>query len=289
MEYSGYLEKIAKCNRYDDEEKIPFLVDGKRVGEVKKAYLSYLLQSGVFVQKSGYITLHERLESFETRTEALMKFAENALKDGITDSFMNEPYAVLENPSAKPCCLADRAISSLLGLIAFGQHLNGFVRTKEGLKMWIGKRSYNKGHEPGKLDHLVAGGLPYNISLRKNLEKECYEEAGISPELAQKAIPVGFVSYKVDYIRGSNRDIIYCYDLELPESFVPRCTDGEVEVFYLMKIEEVAQLVRETDAFKQNCNLVIIEFLVRHGYLEPEKAGYVEIVDGLRKGNFSYS
>ena len=130
MEYSGYLEKIAKCNRYTEEDKVPFLVDGKRVGEVKKEYLAYLLQSGLFVQKDGYITLHESLKSFERRTEALTKFAKDALNDGITDSFMNEPYAVLETPSAKPCCLVDRAISSLLGLIAFGQHLNGFVRTK---------------------------------------------------------------------------------------------------------------------------------------------------------------
>jgi len=123
--------------------------------------------------------------------------------------------------------------------------------------------------------------LPYGISLRKNLEKECYEEAGMSAELASQAVSVGLVSYKYDYRLGSNEDIIYCYDLELPPEFEPRCTDGEVEAFFLMDIEEVAAIVRETDDFKLNCNLVIIDFLVRHGYLEAGEKGYFEVVTGL--------
>jgi hypothetical protein len=281
MDYSGYLEKIAQCNAYTETDKIPFKIEGKKVGQVKKEYLDYLLKSGVFVRKEGYITLHEDFKTFEKRTEALRDFAKNACKEGITNTFMNEPYAVLETPSSEPLCLADRTISSLLGLISFGQHLNGYVKTEKGLKMWIGKRSENRGFYAGKLDHLVAGGLPYGISLRKNLEKECYEEAGMSAELASQAVSVGLVSYKYDYRLGSNEDIIYCYDLELPPEFEPRCTDGEVEAFFLMDIEEVAAIVRETDDFKLNCNLVIIDFLVRHGYLEAGEKGYFEVVTGL--------
>jgi hypothetical protein len=39
--------------------------------------------------------------------------------------------------------------------------------------------------------------------------------------------------------------------------------------------------VRDTEEFKPNCNLVIIDFLVRHGSLEPETAGYSELVTAL--------
>ena len=42
--------------------------------------------------------------------------------------------------------------------------------------MWIAKRSLNKGCCPGELDHIVAGGTPYTISLEDNLYKEAYEE-----------------------------------------------------------------------------------------------------------------
>jgi len=115
-----------------------------------------------------------------------------------------------------------------------------------------------------------------------NLKKECYEEAGMSETLAVKAKEVGLISYKYDYERGGKEDIIYCYDIELSEDFVPHCTDGEVEEFYLMPIEEVADIVKNTNEFKVNCNLVIIDFLVRHGYIGVEDEDYVEIVRSLR-------
>jgi hypothetical protein len=75
---------------------------------------------------------------------------------------------------------------------------------------------------------------------------------------------------------------MYCYDLELPEDFVPRCTDGEVDAFYRLPVAEVARLVRDTDEFKLNCNLVIIDFLVRHGVLSQDDPDYLPILHGLR-------
>jgi hypothetical protein len=41
--------------------------------------------------------------------------------------------------------------------------------------------------------------------------------------------------------------------------------------------------VRDTDDFKFNVPLVILDFLVRHGWLRPEDPDYVEIVAGLRR------
>ncbi len=281
MDYSGYLEKIAACNRYTAEDKVPFFMEGKRVGQVRREYLDFFLESGFFVLHEGRLLMKPEYDTFEKRTRALTQFAKRVLDAGITNRFMHEPYGVRPSPAAEPLALADRSISSLLGLISFGQHLNGIVRTKEGLKMWIARRSRTKGYFAGKLDHLVAGGLPYGVDLRENLRKECYEEAAIPPDVADCAVSVGLVSCRYDYRLGSNEDILYCYDLELPEDFVPRNTDGEVEQFYLMTIEEVARIVRETDDFKLNCNLVIIDFLVRHGYLEAGEQGYFEVVTGL--------
>jgi hypothetical protein len=75
---------------------------------------------------------------------------------------------------------------------------------------------------------------------------------------------------------------MFCYDLELPEDFEPRCTDGEVETFYRLPVAEVIEIVQETEEFKLNCNLVIIDFLVRHGLISQEDMHYVAIVQGLR-------
>ena len=40
--------------------------------------------------------------------------------------------------------------------------------------------------------------------------------------------------------------------------------------------------MRDSDAFKLNCNLVIIDFLARHGYLDQEAPEYVDLLQGLR-------
>jgi len=279
----SYIVKIEENNNYTEEDKIPFFIENKRVGQVKKEYLSYLLESEIFVLKNDNLMLIDKLNTFENRTEALANFAKKVFDDGITNRFMNENYPLLEQESATPLAFIDRSISTLLGSLSFGQHLNAYVMTNEGMKMWIGRRAYDKSHYTGKLDQLVAGGLPYDISPHENLLKECYEEAGMSESLASKAQSVGIVSYNYEYKLGGTRDILYCYDIELDESFVPNCTDGEVEEFYLIPILEVAKLVKTTDEFKTNCTLVIIDFLVRHGYIKVEDEGYLAIVQGLRQ------
>ena len=54
--------------------------------------------------------------------------------------------------------------------------------------------------------------------------------------------------------------------------------DGEAEDFKLMDIDEVLKHV-ENRAFKPNCGLVIVDFLIRHGYITAEsEPDYLEIV-----------
>ena len=40
---------------------------------------------------------------------------------------------------------------------------------------------------------------------------------------------------------GLRRDLLHCYDLELPEDFVPRAADGEVEAFELWPMAQAMQ------------------------------------------------
>ena len=61
----------------------------------------------------------------------------------------------------------------------------------------------------------------------------------------------------------------------------------QVESFTLMQVAEVARLVSETTEFKTNCNLVIIDFLVRHGFISPDAPGYLDLVRSLRQGDCS--
>ena len=58
--------------------------------------------------------------------------------------------------------------------------------------------------------------------------------------------------------------------MELPPDFRPHNRDGEVDEFLCLPLDEIARLVRDSDAFKQNSAVVVIDYLIRHGYLKPD-------------------
>ena len=67
----------------------------------------------------------------------------------------------------------------------------------------------------------------------ETLIKEAAEEAAIPEALASKARPVATVTYAMARPEGLRRDVLHCYDLELPEDFTPVPHDGEVDGFAL--------------------------------------------------------
>lgn len=52
-------------------------------------------------------------------------------------------------------------------------------------------------------------------------------------------------------------------------------------------VGRVAQVMATTADYKENCCLVIIDWLIRHGYLTPDMPGYCELLAGLRSGDCS--
>ncbi|RWR84737.1 nudix hydrolase 20, chloroplastic isoform X3 [Cinnamomum micranthum f. kanehirae] len=131
------------------------------------------------------------------------------------------------------------------------------------------------------------GIKPHGISCKENLLKECEDEAGIPRAISSTAVPVGAVSYMDINGYSYKRDVLFCYDLELPDGFTPINKDGEVESFKLIPVAQVAKVIRSTEIFKPNCNLVIIDFLFRHGFLTPEGCGYLQLLQSLRSGDCS--
>lgn len=76
---------------------------------------------------------------------------------------------------------------------------------------------------------------------------------------------------------GFGRD----FALFLSKEFRPICRDGEVDKFFLLPIETVAKKVKTTNEFKSNCNLVIIHFLIRHGFITPYDPDYEQLIVSL--------
>jgi 8-oxo-dGTP pyrophosphatase MutT (NUDIX family) len=278
------LARIAAVNHADPRSFRPFEIAGQRVGWVHHGFAARLAaHGGVFEVTAEALRLHSRHWAFEARSQVLEEVVRALVDEGTLPRLHGERYPVTASTRDRAVCTIDRAAAAWFGVRAFGQHLNGFVRRPDGLWLWVARRALHKWNFPGRLDQLVAGGLPYDMTLAENLVKECAEEAGLDAAHVAEARPVGSISYCLETHEGLKRDVIYCYDLELDETFVPRPVDGEVEVFELWPLHKVAETLAVSDDFKPNCALVAIDFLVRHGWLDPGDPDYLDLVTGLHR------
>jgi 8-oxo-dGTP pyrophosphatase MutT (NUDIX family) len=284
MNLQGYLRHIENLNSWEPRHFKSLFFQGRRIGRLKQPLWEALGNwPDAFRQDQRGIHLLEHYDSFEVRTQLLAEVTTRLVEEGVISHIHGEQYPVTHGGRETAIATVDRASAPYFGLRAYGQHLNGFVREGEALKLWIARRAADRRNYPDCLDNMVAGGLPHDLSLADNLRKECMEEANVPSWLANRAVSVGVLTYCRETAVGLKPDTLYCYDLELPDDFEPTNSDGEVAEFILLPVDEVASLVAQTDEFKLNCNLVVIDFLVRHGIINPETAGYLDLVQGLHE------
>ncbi len=181
----------------------------------------------------------------------------------------HEAFSVRACPAGPELARIDRGALPRLGIWSEGVHVNGLVRRSDGPWLWVAERAADKALDPGKLDHLVAGGVPAGLTPWETLIKEAAEEADIPAPLARRALKMGRIVYAMERAEGLRRDRLHCYDLWLPEDFVPRPADGEVAGFALWKLPRVLACLRETDRFKFNVSLVLIDLFLRLGLIDP--------------------
>jgi 8-oxo-dGTP pyrophosphatase MutT (NUDIX family) len=202
--------------------------------------------------------------------ELLPKLNELAASLGIPKRFEN--FDIRETADGAVLGVLDRGALPSFGVIGVGVHLNGLVRRADGWHVWIGRRAADKKLDPGKLDNLVAGGVPAGLTPFETLLKEADEEAALPEALTAQARQVARFSYDMERAEGLRRDVIYAYDLELPEDFQPHPSDGEVEHFDLWPLPRVLKVLNTTDEFKFNVALVLTDLLIRFGLIEGQAA-----------------
>jgi len=221
-----------------------------------------------------------KLRSEAARTVALERITASLAGRGHF-TLRGEAFDVRATPAGPVLARMDRGALPAFGVMSQGVHVNGFVRRPEGLHLWVGWRSRQKSVAPGQMDNIVAGGIPAGLSPAQCLVKEAEEEASLPPELASLAVPVGRVSYVMANEEGLRRDVLHCYDLELPESFTPRPNDAEVERFELRPVAAVLAEVLEGERVKFNVNLVLIDFFLRRGMIATSEAATARLRAGL--------
>ncbi len=266
---SGFLRHIRACqNAALPGERLAFDIMADQVGWVRPALAAALTTFPEIEAEAGRITL--------TQPAALPTIARTLADRGL-HRWRNEAFDVRAVADGPVLATLDRGALPAFGVVSEGVHVNGLVRRDDGLHVWIARRAKDKALDPGKLDHIVAGGIPAGLSPAETLVKEAAEEAAVPAPLAAGARRVGVLAYAMERPEGLRRDRLYCYDLELPEDFIPRPADGEVEAFELWPVARVLAAVRDTDAFKFNVNLVLIDLFMREGLIIGDAAATLRV------------
>jgi hypothetical protein len=279
----GLLRHLHDCNRYDPAGFVPLRHDGARLGFVRRDNAAALRRfPAVFAVTPEAVTL-VAAGGFDALSAAIEEVTESLVAEGLVAKWRNEYFAVAPGWGAAPHFKLDRGAVPFFGVRAYGVHLNGYVREGKEIKLWIGRRSPTKSVAPDKLDNLVAGGIDHIHGLVETLIKESAEEASLPSALAAQAMPVGAVSYRMAVKHGLRDDVLFCYDLEVPRDFVPKNTDGELVAFTLEDAGDVLAAVRDSDDYKFNVNLVLIDFALRHGLVPVDDPEYLDLILGLRR------
>lgn len=262
-ESSAFLRHISACrNAVLPGERLPFRIAADHVGWVRPAFAQALAVWPQIVRRDGAVVLEDGA--------ALPEIA-RALAAAGQYRWRGEAFDVRATPNGSVLAQLDRGAIPSFGVVAVGVHVNGLVHRPDGLRVWIARRAADKLLDPGKLDHITAGGVPAGLTPEQTLIKEAEEEAAIPPDLACRARQVATIGYAMERPEGLRRDRLHCYDLELPADFVPQAVDGEVAAFELWPIDRVLETVRDTDDFKFNVNLVLIDLLLRLGLFPADE------------------
>lgn len=278
----AFLDRIQLCNDWQRHEYLPWFIENQIYGWIRPAFAEQLKAwPNVFQIDQQSVRLNTDLDTYEKRTQALKPIIKTLHQQNIIDSWVNENYPVNLAFDEIGMLEYERAATLYFGTSSYGIHMNGLVKKADGIYVWIGVRTKDKPFFPGKLDQMVAGGQPVGISLQDNLIKEAKEEANIPPEIAKQAKFVSQIRYFQNCSRGLDQSTIYNYDLWLDEDFIPENTDGEVDEFILIPIQELYDITETRTDFKDNCNLVNIDLLIRYQLLTPKHPDFEKIKQQL--------
>jgi 8-oxo-dGTP pyrophosphatase MutT (NUDIX family) len=265
------LPAITAARRFDAAAHAPFFIADERVGWIRLADVDALRRwPDVFVVDSGAVRLHPSLADADARTAALGAVIAALHAEGAIPGWRDETYAIRNEFDAPPLAFIERAASRFFGTMTYAVHLNGIVKYRDRApELWIARRSDTKATDPGMLDNVVAGGIGWGIGVAPTLVKECWEEAGMSAELARSAERGGAFYVLQSLPEGTQAELIYVYDVLLDEDFTPRNQDGEVGEHRRARIGDVARWIEE-GRLTVDASIATLDCLLRRQWIDAD-------------------
>ncbi len=267
------FEAIAAARRHDATARMPLRLAGQAVGSVALACLDALREHAPWLaRRDGALTT----DLAGAALDAAFAQTHRALQRiGLVTGWRDETYAIVAHAGAAPLARIERAAARFWGSLTFGAHANGYVTetgdvTGRPTHLWIAQRAWTKPTDPGLLDNLVGGGVPWDQTPRQTLVREGWEEAGLDAATMARAVPGRVIELRRDLPDCSGHGLqweqVFVFDLALPAGLLPRNQDGEVESLRLLPVDEALTLAAG-GAMTVDAALVTLDFALRHRLL----------------------
>ncbi len=269
MQGTASWPAVARALQCDRSARVPFRVLHRGellpVGSVLRRHLDDLQRwpSHLNVDDAGVDLLVDQ----RTRSRVLGDINLTLRDDGMIQGWRDEPYPLV-GPALQMLAVVERAAARFWGLLTFGAHCTGYVvgPGRRPSHLWIARRATSKATDPGKFDNLVGGGVTHGQPVRRTLVREAWEEAGLPAALVSRAVEGRIFAVCRDIPEGLQNEWIQTFDLEIPDSLVPKNQDGEVMAFAKLTIDEALELARG-DEMTVDAALVTLDFALRRGLL----------------------
>ncbi|KAJ9155701.1 NUDIX domain-containing protein [Pleurostoma richardsiae] len=193
-------------------------------------------------------------------------------------------------PGADFFCAIERFPAPMFGILSRGAHCTAYVPAPPGgrprdLRVWVARRADHLFSYPGMLDTTIAGGVKAGDTPLECVVAEAGEEASLDAAAVREGVrTAGAVTYVERSRHGHvSPTVLYVYDLPVGEEVRMEPRDDEVAEFHLWGVERVTEAML-AGRFKPNCNLVMIDFFVRHGVItQEEERDYLDIMTRLHR------
>jgi ADP-ribose pyrophosphatase YjhB (NUDIX family) len=132
-----------------------------------------------------------------------------------------------------------RDLVRYLGVDTHSVHVVGW----QGDVSWVQERANNKTEDPGLWDTLIGGTVGWEENPSQTLEREAWEEAGLSLRQLQSLTSLGAINIQRPMPDPEGWayqvETIHCLSAQLPPGVRPLNQDGEVAAFHPLKAEEL--------------------------------------------------
>jgi 8-oxo-dGTP pyrophosphatase MutT (NUDIX family) len=246
---------------------VKFIADDQPVGHLTPDRARRLAALPAFQQRGDTITL---ACAASDRTRVMAGIIAQLAREGALTAWRDERYAVRVSLDAAPLFEIERAAARYFGIHTYAAHVNGLVRRRDAVAMWVARRSATKSIDPGMLDNLVGGGVASGATIESTVVKESWEEAGIDADTAARAVRTAELTIFRQQSDGIQHETIYAHDLWLPVGWTPSNQDGEAVGHRPVPLEDVAHIIAcdtGPDVMTADASLVARDCLARLGVL----------------------